>query len=376
MNIQRLKAIIRKEFIQIFRDKPSLGIALGLPIFMIFLFGYAVRSDVDHVPTAVLDMDKSLESRDFLASFTNSGYFDLDFYVQSRQEFEGLILSNKAKVAIVIPHGFQRDIISGKGTVVQVIVDGSDPMVSRTALSNSVLLAQEKAASIRAAELLRSGGPSMDPLIEARPRVWFNPAMDSVKYNIPGLIGLIMQNVTIMLTAFAMVRERERGTMEQLIVTPIRPGELVLGKLIPYVAIAFVSVAIVIVIGVFWFKMEITGSFLLLCLTTFIFLLAALGMGLFISVVAKTQLQAMQMSFAVILPSVLLSGFMFPRAAMPLAVQFLGYLLPLTYFLDILRGIILKGTGLHFVWPSAALLCFFGLGILLLATKKFHKNLD
>jgi len=376
MNLQRIGTIVRKEFIQIFRDKPSLGIALGMPIFMIFLFGYAVRSDVENVPTAVLDLDKTTESRDFLASFTNSGYFNLNYYVHRREEFEELILADKAEVAIVIPDGFAAGIISGEGTVVQIIVDGSDPMVSRTALTNSVLLAQEKSSRIRSQELISSGAPLPAPLIEARPRVWFNPAMDSVKYNIPGLIGLIMQNVTVMLTAFAMVRERERGTMEQLIVTPVRPGELILGKLIPYVGIAFVSVAIVVVIGVLWFKMEITGSFLLFSASTFIFLLAALGMGLFVSVVAKTQLQAMQMSFAIILPSVLLSGFMFPRAAMPFPIQVLGYFLPLTYFLDILRGIILKGTGFNYIWPSAALLAFFGLGILFLASKKFHRTMD
>ena len=374
MNFHRLLAITRKEFLQLFRDKPSLMIALALPLMMIFLFGYAINTDVDHVSTAVLDQDKSPQSREMLQAFTNTGYFNLDYYVAGRSEIEKLIDEGKAKIAFVIPPDYSRKILNGQGSMIQIIIDGSDPMVSREPLNVARSVIQEKSAELGA----EMAGTTVDKMkmIEARPRVWYNPAMNSTKFNIPGLIGLIMQNVTIMLTAFAMVRERERGTLEQLIVTPIRPAELILGKLIPYVCIAFTSVAIVMLIGTFWFGMEIEGSLLLLLAMTFIFLLGALGLGLLISTVSKTQLQAMQMSFAIILPSVLLSGFMFPRDAMPFVIQLLGYLIPLTYFLEILRGIILKGVGLYYIWENAALLAIFGMGILALATKQFHKKLD
>lgn len=377
ININRMLAVTKKEFIQIIRDKASLVIALAMPLVMIFLFGYAVRTDVNNVNTAYLDMDKTEESRHLLDAFKNTGYYDLNIIAASRTEVGTLIDSGKASAAIIIPHGFEQKLLSGQKPAIQVLIDGSDPMISRTALSNSMLLVQNYSAKLTQAEQLRSSGAQPVTLsFEARPRVWYNPTMESVKFNIPGLIGLIMQNITIMLTAFALVRERERGTLEQLIVTPLKPVELMIGKLIPYVVIAFISVALVMVTGVLWFKMEIKGSTLLLLGCTFIFLLGALGIGLMISTVSKTQLQAMQMSFFFILPSVLLSGFMFPRAAMPHFIQGLGLVIPLTYFLDILRGIILKGNGLQLIAANLGLLTLFGCGILTLATKKFHKNLD
>ena len=377
ININRMLAITKKEFIQIVRDKPSLVIALAMPIFMIFLFGYAVRTDVNNVSTAYLDMDKTEQSRSLLDASKNTGYYDLKIAADSREQIGTLIDSGKAKAAIIIPHGFEKQMLSGRKPSIQVLIDGSDPMISKTALANSIQLIQNYSAKLSQSELLRSTVTQPTSLaFEAKPRVWYNPTMESVKFNIPGLIGLIMQNITIMLTAFALVKERERGTLEQLIVTPLKPSELMLGKLIPYVVIAFISVALVMGIGVFWFDMRIMGSTTLLLGCTFIFLLGALGIGLLISTIARTQLQAMQMTFFFILPSVLLSGFMFPRAAMPQIIQALGLLIPLTYFLDILRGIILKGNGLQMIASNLGLLAIFGIGILTLATSKFHKNLD
>lgn len=377
ININRMLAITKKEFIQIIRDKPSLVIALAMPILMIFLFGYAVRTDVNNVSTAYLDMDKTEESRKLLDAFTNTGYYDLKIAAASRAQISNLIDSGKAKAAVIIPHGFEKQLLSGQKPSIQVLIDGSDPMISRTALANSIQLTQNYSARLSQSEMLRSTAAQPVALaFEAIPRVWYNPTMESVKFNIPGLIGLIMQNITIMLTAFALVRERERGTLEQLIVTPLKPSELMLGKLIPYVVIAFISVALVMGVGVLWFGMVIKGSTTLLLGCTFIFLLGALGIGLMISTVSRTQLQAMQMSFFFILPSVLLSGFMFPRAAMPQIIQWLGLLIPMTYFLDILRGIILKGNDFQLIASNLGLLTLFGGGILTLATSKFHKNLD
>jgi ABC-2 type transport system permease protein len=227
-------------------------------------------------------------------------------------------------------------------------------------------------------EYLGQKGISLEsvPGIDFRPQVWFNPELDSIKFNIPGLIGLIMQNITVMLTAFALVRERERGTMEQLIVTPIRPGELIIGKLIPYVIIAFFDVMLVITAGVYWFNVPVKGSMLSLMILSLVFLLVALGLGLLISTSAKTQLQAMQMTVLLILPSVILSGFIFPREAMPLPIRILGSFIPLTYFLEILRGVILKGIGLEYLWRNLVILLIFGIATLTIASVRFKKNLD
>lgn len=377
MNWQRLKSIVIKEIIQIKRDPASLAIVFVMPVVMLLLFGYAVTTDVDHISMTVFDQAKSRESRQIIAAFENSGFFDVSQYTDNYQEIRRSIDAGTAKTGLVIPPDYSRNIHRNQPAQLQLIVDGSDPLVARTALNTAQVIAQNRAFELKIQTIKKAGlAVNLQPSLDMRTRVWFNPNMESVKFNVPGLIGLIMQNITMLLTAFALVRERERGTLEQLIITPVRSGELIVGKMIPYVVIAFMDVIIILLVGMYWFDVPVKGSIPLLLSLSFLFLLAALGFGMFISTVAKTQLQAMQMSFLIILPSVLLSGFMFPREAMPKFIQFIGYLLPLTYFLKILRGIVLKGIGAAYMWNDILFLAVFGVGILALAAFRLKKRLD
>jgi len=377
LNKKRLLAIIKKEILQIKRDRPSLAIAFALPLLMLILFGYAVTTDVEHISLVVMDQDQTGESRNLVDVFRESGYFNPDFYVNGYGGMESLIDGGKASAGLVIPRGYAKSLSRGEQAQVQFFVDGSDPLVARTALNTARILAQVQSVRFKNETALKAGlGGMIKVGVDFRPGVWYNPEMKSVKFNIPGLIGLIMQNITMMLTAFALVRERERGTMEQLIVTPVKPAEIIIGKLIPYIFIALFDVTVILLVGVFWFKVPVSGSVLLLMSISFLFLLGALGIGLLISTVARTQLQAMQVTMALILPSVLLSGFMFPRDAMPAVIQWIGYAFPITYFLEVLRGIMLKGIGMKYLWQQTLILTFFGVGILILAALRFKKKID
>ncbi len=377
MNLQRLVSIIKKEIIQIRRDPPSLVMAFVVPILMLLIFGYAVTTDVEHIKTAVLDQSKSLASRQLADVFRNTGYFDPDLYVANFEEMTYLLDSGKARVGIIIPPDYSVKLHRNETIQLQLLVDGSDPLVARTALSTAQVITQSKSFDLKIKTLQKAGlGLNLKPALDLRYRVWYNPNMESMKFNIPGLIGLIMQNITMLLTAFALVRERERGTLEQLLITPVRPAELIVGKLIPYVVIAFLDVLVILGFGMFWFKVPVNGSVMLLLGLSFIFLMGALGLGMFVSTIAKTQLQAMQVSFMIILPSVLLSGFMFPRESMPKVIQAIGYVIPLTYFLRILRGIILKGVGVPYLWKDTLLLAVFGISILTLSVFRLKKRLD
>lgn len=377
MNRQRLLTIMRKEFIQIRRDPPSLVIVFVMPVLMLLLFGYAVTTDVEHIPLAVFDSDRSQASHQLAQDLVNTGYFDLAYRAGSAEELKALLDGGKARAGLVIPAGYARSLRRGETATAQLLVDGSDPLVARTALSAGEIVGRVKSQELRLAALKREGlSLPAGPAVDLRIRAWYNPGLESMKFNIPGLIGLIMQNVTMMLTAFALVRERERGTLEQLMVTPIRGAELMIGKLIPYIIIAFIDMGLALGIGVLWFKVPVAGSIFLLLGLTLIFLVFALGLGMFFSTIARTQLQAMQMTMLFILPSVLLSGFIFPRESMPLPIQYLGNLIPLTYFLDILRGIMLKGTGIAYLWGDIVPLAAFGLGIITLASWRFRKRVE
>ncbi|HHW37113.1 MAG TPA: ABC transporter permease [Bacillales bacterium] len=372
----RFRSIFIKEFIQIRRDPPSLAIAIAMPLMMLLLFGYAVNTDIDHLPTVVWDQDNSEASRDLVQSFANTQYFDIDWNVYSSDEIQALIDDGKARTGIVIPPDYSSKLDRHETTSVQLLIDGTDPNAARIALSNAQLLTQHESLSIQEQLMEKRGLGNIEQPIEILPRVLYNPNMESLIFNIPALIGLIMQNVTAILTAFALVREKERGTMEQLVVTPIRPVELMLGKLLPYVFIGIFSFTIVLVTGVGWFGVPVKGSITLLIALSLLFLVTTLAVGMLISTVAKTQLQAMQMSFAFILPSVLLSGFMFPRETMPVFIQWVGGIIPLTYFLEILRGIFLKQSTLASLWQETVILSVFAFLICLLATLKFKKKIE
>jgi len=374
----RFLAVLRKEFIHIRRDRASLIMAIVMPIGMLLLFGYAVNTDVDHLPTVVWDQSQTADSRDFITSIRNTQYLNPDDYVQGYQQIEGYLDSGKARVAVIIPPDFGKELQkdNGQGDV-QVLVDGSDPTIARAAMSAVQMLGLNKSLEIQGGRLAARGavaGTNMPLNIETR--VWYNPDMKSMVFNIPALIGLILQNVIAMLTSFSIVREKERGTMEQVVVTPIRSLELLMGKLLPFVFIGFVSLMLILATGIFWFGVMPAGSIPLLVFLSTIFLFTILAIGLLISSVARTQLQAMQMTFILILPSILLSGFIFPRETMPTFLKILGGLFPLTYFLQIVRGIFLKGVGMEYLWQDTLILCAFAIILVGIAAKKFKKNLD
>ncbi|MFV9511295.1 ABC transporter permease [Tepidibacillus sp. LV47] len=375
-NWLRFTSIIKKEILQIRRDPPSLAIAIIMPIFMLLLFGYAVNSDIEHLSTGVWDQDKSAESREFIQNLVNTKSFQVLYYANSYDQIQELIDQGKIKIGIIIPPDYSHLLDKGESASVQMLVDGTEPNAAKTALTHAELTIQHQALDRQQQLLAKQGVGSFEPSISIVPRILYNPNMKSLVFNIPALIGLIMQNVTAILTAFALVREKERGTMEQLVVTPVRPIELILGKLVPYVGIGLFSFSIVLLTGVYWFGVPVKGSIPLLMLLSLLFLITTLAIGILISTVAKTQLQAMQISFAFILPSVLLSGFIFPRETMPTIIQWFGGLIPLTYFLEILRGIFLKGIGLEYLWRETLILSVFALIICTIAIVKFHKRIE
>lgn len=372
----RYWSVVKKEVIQIKRDRPSLAIALVMPLMMLFLFGYAVNTDVNDIKMVVWDQSATADSRELVQEFVNTRVFAMTEHASGYKAIESMLDDGQASVALVIPPDYARKLDRNEPTDVQLLIDGSDPNIARTATSNAQLIVQNRAMSMQGQRLQKQGMGELVSPLSLDTRVLFNPNMESIVFNIPGLIGLIMQNVTMILTAFSLVREKERGTMEQLIVTPIRPLELMLGKITPYVGIGLFSFCLVLVVGTYWFGVPVKGSISLLIGLSILFLITTLVLGIFISTIAKTQLQAMQIAFAFILPSVLLSGFMFPRESMPLVIQWLGGLVPLTYFLEILRGIFLKAVDLTALWKDAMGMGIFCLFILTVAMLRFRKKIE
>ena len=373
----RFRAVLKKEFIHIRRDRASLIMAVAMPIAMLLIFGYAINTNVEHLPTVVWDQAQTVDSRELITSIRNTQYMDPDNFVQGYKQIEVYLDSGKARAAVIIPPDFGKKIQGMEPANVQVLVDGSDPTVARAVMSAVQMLGLNKSLQLQSERLVAMGtATGLEMPLNLETRVWYNPDMKSMDFNIPGLIGLILQNVIAMLTSFSIVREKERGTMEQLVVTPIRPLELLLGKLLPFVFIGFVSLSLILATGIFWFGVVPIGSIPLLLLLSTIFLVTILAIGLLISSIARTQLQAMQMTFILLLPSILLSGFIFPRETMPKLLQILGGLFPLTYFLKIVRGIFLKGVGMEYLWQDTLTLCAFAIVMLVIAAKKFKKTLD
>jgi len=365
-------AALYKEFIHIRRDPATLVLTLAIPLLQITLFGYAINTDVKNIPTVVYDMDQRRAGREMIAAYRNTDYFRIVGEVHSDRELNDAIVAGRAKVGIKIPSDFSQRLFDDRQATVLVLVDGSDSSIAMNALN--VANAVGLRTSLNRLGAATAGGPLAIP-VEVRPKMLFNPDLKSANFIIPGLIGIIMQNITILLTAFAIVRERERGTLEQLMVTPIQPLALMLGKLIPYGIIGFFETAMVLLLMRWVFGVPIHGSLPLLLGFSFLFLLPSLGIGLFISTVATNQSQAYQMAFFIIMPSILLSGFMFPRDSMPPVMYYAGYLLPVTYFLDILRGVILRGAGFTHLWVNAVVLVAFGAVILVVSALRFQKRI-
>jgi ABC-2 type transport system permease protein len=370
--LRRIGSVTLKEFIQLVRDRRTLIILLFVPVMQLFIFGYALSTDVKNIPMVLWDTSKTPESRDLVQSFTRTDFFYLQHYASNYDEVNRLIESGSAKVALIIPSDYARKIQRGETAEVQFFIDGSDPTVSIQALSYSSLIAQAKSVSLIAQQ---AGGRRLELPIAIEPRVWYNPAMESLVFNIPGLVGVIAGIITAMLTAFAVVRERETGTIEQLNVTPLRRGELIVGKLIPYIIIAYAQMTLILTTAVLVFGMKIQGSLILLLALTSVFLMFSLGLGLLISTVSRTQFQAQQLSFATMLPTILLSGFIFPIESMPRVIQWISSVIPLTYYLHIVRGIVVKGIGFEYLWLDTLILALMGIATLALAATRLRRTL-
>jgi ABC-2 type transport system permease protein len=366
----RLWPMLRKEFIQMRRDRLTLGMMVGIPAVQLALFGFAIRTEVRHLPTVVLDESRSSESRSLIAVMRNTGNFDIIGAVSSRAELTDLLASGKVQAAVIIPPEFQADIKRGRTAQAQIIVDAADPMASSAAISGASLAGAARGAAITAGRLGRA------PPLEVRVRPWYNPALRTEAYIVPGIIGVLLSLTLLLITSMAIVRERERGTLEQLIVTPLSKTSLMLGKILPFVLVGYVQMTVILVLGKLLFDIPMRGSLPLLYLVTFGFIVANLGIGLLISTLVRTQVQAMQLGFFMMLPNILLSGFMFPRVAMPKAAQWLGALLPLTYYLEVLRGILLKGVGLEYLWRDSLTLVGFALVLVTLSVRRFSKTVD
>ncbi len=372
----RLVSIIRKEFIQIFRDKRTLMLILIIPIMQLFLLGYAATNDVRNVPMAVYDQSRSPEARALLDAYRSADYFKIAFSVGSEVELQTLIDRGEARAGLIIPPDYAEQLMRGTAQVAFVL-DGSDPTVASTALSAAQLIGQNHATRTLAEKLERSGqNLKLQPPVEVRTTVWYNPDLISAYFMIPGVIGMILFAITAILTATAVVRERERGTIEQLIVTPIRSWELVLGKILPYTILALFDTLEVLLVGHWWFGVPIRGSLLLIVLVSALFLLSGLGIGLFASTIANTQQEAMLSVWMTLLPSIFLSGFFFPLDAMPIFLQIVSYAMPLRYYLSIIRVLLLKGVGIEMITNDVIALTIFGVVIMGAAALRFRKRLD
>ena len=376
MNHRRAWAIARKEFLHVLRDPRSLAMAIAMPMLLLMLYGYALTLDVDDVPTIVWDQSETPASRDFISRFGGSRYFSIVGYSGDYAGLDRGIDSGRALVALIVPRDFSGDIRSGRPASVQMIVDGSDSNTATLAVAYADAVTRAYSQNLSLEESQLRGGPVARAPVDFRPRVWFNPELESRNYIIPGLIAVIMMVIAALLTSLTVAREWERGTMEQLISTPVTGRELILGKLLPYLAIGLLDVLIAMLLGEFLFRVPLRGSALLVLMSAGIFLVGTMALGILISVVAKNQLMANQMAMVLtFVPSFLLSGFVFPIANMPAVIQAITYLVPARYFIALLKAIYLKGVGIRVLAGEGFLLVVFAASMLVLAVGLFKKKL-
>lgn len=373
--LNNIKPVIKKELRQISRDKRTLGILLFLPAFMLVMFGYALNFDVKHITLAVYDADKSGLSREFTSKFINSEYFDMAYYLDNLKESDKLMGTEKIKVILSIPEDFSQKIISKNTAKIQVFIDGSNATAASTIIGYINSIVQEYSSKILMDAYAKGGKAGFVLPIDFRPRIWYNPELKSVKYLVPGLIGFILMIITVISTALSIVKEKERNTIEQIIVSPIKPIELILGKTIPYAVISLCATLVIILAGYLLFDISIKGSYFLLFIMLAIFIVGCLGMGLLISTIAETQQVAFMIAIlTTLLPTFVLSGFVFPIRNMPLIIQSVTYLMPARYFLVILRNIILKGTGITSFWPEALCLIAFAVFTIGLSSARLKRK--
>ena len=370
----RTSSLIRKEIIHIVRDPRTLAIMIVMPLVMLILLGYAGTNDIEHLRTAVYDSDKTPQSRDLIEAYQASNYFEIVAYVSREEELSYLIDHGDVRGALVIPPGYGQEMVARERADVAFIIDGSDPTVANNIFAASQQVGQ--AVSTKIIERQLGASLSTLPGVEVRPRVWYNPNMESAYFIIPGMMVVVLFAFTTLFTSTSIVRERELGTIEQLIVTPIRPIELIVAKVFPYVLVSFFVIVEVLVIGVVVFGVPVNGSLSLLLSLASLFLLTALGVGIFVSTVASTQQEALLMTWATMLPSIFLSGFFFPIEAMPFWLQAISYLVPARYAMVIMRGIILKGVGLQILMEQVVAVVIFSAFVVILASTRFKKKLE
>lgn len=371
-----IRRMVVKEFLQIRQDKRMLPLILLAPVIQVILLGYAATVDVKNIPLVVYDADRSLESRQYLERFTNSGYFTIVEYAVNPTDLDRALDRGHATLAVSIPHDFSKSLGLGRPVSVQLLADGTDANTANISLSYAAQITAGYAQTIFAQQLLRVGSGSVVPRVKAETRVWFNPDLRSANYMVPGVVALILMIITTTFSSASIVREKEVGTIEQILVTPIKPYQFILGKLLPFIIIGFVDVALVLGVAVNWFEIPLKGSIPLLFALCGLFLLTTLGLGLFVSTVSRTQQQAMMTAqFFVFFPFLFLSGFTFPIENMPPIIQGITHLIPLRYFLSIIRGLFLKGVGMVELWDEALFLLIFGLIILSLSVVRFKKTL-
>ena len=368
--------IVKKEFYQVRQDKRMMGVSIVAPILQVLLLGYAATTDIKYSNLVVCDMDRTAESRELIRNFTNSQYFVLKYTVDVPDDIDSYIDDAKASVALVIPSGFSDKILGRKTAPLQMIFDGADANTANILLgyATQIVGSYSQSTVINTASVLQ--GVRIGRILP-EPRIWFNPDLKSQNFMVPGVVALVLMIITMTLTSLGIVKEKEVGTLEQLLVTPIKPYQLIMGKLIPFVIIGAFDMTIVLTIARFWFEVPMLGSLPLLFGLSGLFILTTLGLGLFISTISKSQQQAMLIAqFFFFMPFIYLSGFSFPIGNMPVVIQWITYLIPLRYFLDIVRGVFLKGTSLHELWPQALALFIFGVSILTLSVLRFRKRLE
>jgi ABC-2 type transport system permease protein len=373
----RVRYLFVKELIQVLRDKRLRVTLIFPPIFQLIIFGYAANLDVKYIRTAVRDLDQSVDSRDLIARFSSSKYFDIVSFPQTPEEIEGLIKKGDIALSIEIPSGFSRKLKKGDTATLQIILDGTESNTAMIALGYAGGILSEYSTTAMVKRLNREGVVSFEEAgVEVEHRTWFNPNFESRLFYVPGVIASIAFLIPIILTAQAIVREREIGTLEQIMVTPIRSWELVVGKTLPFALLGLLDVIMIALIGIFWFEVPLRGNPLILLLGTVLFLMSSVGVGLFISTISSTQQQAQISTFFFAMPAFILSGFAFPLENMPEWLQYITYINPLRYFLIIIRGVFLKGIGLDILWPQILALAVLGGLMILLSSLRFQKRLN
>jgi ABC-2 type transport system permease protein len=376
MSYRRLRAIFVKELHHITRDARSLAMALAVPVMMLLLYGYALSLDVDRVPTLIYDQDQTSASRDLIRQFQGSRFFEVRGFAVGYPAIERAIDRNDILLGVVIPRDYSEQLRSGRDAQVQLLLDGSDSNTASIVLGYAENVVRGYSGQIRAQAMNRRGGERMTPPIDARLRVWYNSSLESKNYVVPGLIAVILQIIAALLTSLTIAREWEMGTMEQLLSTPLRPVEIVLGKMMAYFVVGVVDATVALLVGLFVFGVPLRGSILVLAVSTCTFLFGALFWGIFVSAVAKTQVQAYQMGIlSSFLPAFLLSGFVYATETMPPVIQAITHIIPARYVVTIMKGVFLTGVGLEVLWPELGLLALYAAIIFLLATRKMNQKL-